>query len=57
MGFRFPPCILQEKRFSLDQYEISQYFPLGFVVPAMLKLFGELFGLIFVEIQDEEDRT
>jgi metallopeptidase MepB len=37
--------------------EISQYFPLRFAVSAMLRLFGELFGLVFVEVQDEEDRA
>ena len=34
--FPFYLRILQEKRFSLDQYEISQYFPLHFAVSAML---------------------
>lgn len=49
--------VLMERKYSLDQLEISQYFPLQFAAWAMLRLFGELFGLVFVEIQDEEDRA
>jgi metallopeptidase MepB len=49
--------IMKKKYYSVDDLEISQYFPLQFAVSAMLKLFGELFGLVFVEIQDEKDRA
>jgi metallopeptidase MepB len=49
--------ILREKKYSVDQLEISQYFPLHFTVSAMLKIFGELFGLVFVEVQDVNDRA
>jgi metallopeptidase MepB len=49
--------ILKEKKYFVDPLEISQYFPLRFTVSAMLKLFGELFKLVFVDVQDENDRA
>jgi metallopeptidase MepB len=46
--------LLKEQKYSVDQIEVSQYFPLQYAVSEMLKLFGELFGLVFVEIKGED---
>src|SRR3569833_47957 len=49
--------VLKEKKYNVDQLEIAQYFSLGHSVQTMLDLFGELFGLVFIKVQDDEDRA
>lgn len=49
--------LLKEKEYSVDQLKISEYFPLQATVAAMLKLFGKLFGFVFVDLQDEVERA
>lgn len=47
---RFYDRMMEEKDYSLDQQRISEYFPLQTTIEGMLKIFEELFGLVFVEI-------
>ncbi|ODH13828.1 hypothetical protein ACO22_06868 [Paracoccidioides brasiliensis] len=51
---RFYDRMMLEKNFSLDQQLIAEYFPLQTTIQGMLKIFEELFGLVFVEITGEE---
>jgi metallopeptidase MepB len=48
--------ILKEQKYNIDQLKVAEYFPLHKTISGMLRLFGHLFGLIFIEIKDEEDR-
>lgn len=48
--------IQKEKEFNIDEIAISQYFPVDTTFKGMLKIFEEIFGLVFVEIK-EEDRS
>lgn len=54
---RFYDRMMVEKDYSLDQQLISEYFPLQTTIQGMLKIFEELFGLVFVEIigSDRDD--
>jgi metallopeptidase MepB len=47
---RFYDRMMEEKDYSLDQQLIAEYFPLQTTIEGMLKIFEELFGLVFVEI-------
>lgn len=51
---RFYDRIMLEKQYSLDQQLIAEYFPLQTTIRGMLHIFEELFGLVFVEIIEEE---
>ncbi|PLN85016.1 metallopeptidase MepB [Aspergillus taichungensis] len=51
---RFYDRLMLEKNFSLDQQLIAEYFPLQTTIAGMLKIFEELFGLVFVEITGED---
>jgi metallopeptidase MepB len=51
---RFYDRLMLEKNFSLDHQLISEYFPLQTTIRGMLRIFEELFGLVFVEIAGEE---
>jgi metallopeptidase MepB len=51
---RYYDRLLLEKDFSLDQQVIAEYFPLQTTIQGMLKIFEELFGLVFVEIIGED---
>lgn len=42
--------LLLERDYSLDQQKIAEYFPLQTSIRGMLRIFEELFGLVFVEI-------
>jgi metallopeptidase MepB len=48
--------LLQEQQYSVDHIKLSEYFPLQPTIAAMLRLFGDLFGFVFVEIKGD-DRT
>ena len=54
---RFYDRVMVEKEYSIDENKIAEYFPLQSTVQGMLKIFEELFGLVFVEIVGEEDRA
>ncbi|KAL3462218.1 peptidase family M3-domain-containing protein [Aspergillus heterothallicus] len=47
---RFYDRLMLEKDYSLDQQLIAEYFPLQNTINGMLRIFEELFGLVFVEI-------
>ena len=49
--------LFKEKKYAVDNLKIAEYFPLHPVVTAMLKLFGDLFGFVFIELKDDEDRA
>jgi metallopeptidase MepB len=51
---RYYDRLMLEQDFALDQEKIAEYFPLSSTVRAMLHIFEELFGLVFVEITGEE---
>jgi len=48
--------VMKEKEYSVDEVEISQYFPVESTFAGMLKIFEEIFGFAFVELK-EEDRA
>ena len=48
--------LLKEKQFSIDETKISQYYPVESTFTGMLKIFEEIFDLVFVELK-EEDRA
>jgi metallopeptidase MepB len=47
---RFYDRMMEEKDYQLDQQLISEYFPLQTTIQGMLRIFEQLFGLVFVEI-------
>jgi metallopeptidase MepB len=51
---RYYDRVMLEQDFSLDQQVIAEYFPLQTTIQGMLKIFEELFGLVFVEIIGED---
>ncbi|KAE8359758.1 peptidase family M3-domain-containing protein [Aspergillus caelatus] len=51
---RFYDRLMLEKNYSLDQQQIAEYFPLQTTIEGMLKIFEELFGLVFVEITGDD---
>ncbi|GES64018.1 metallopeptidase MepB [Aspergillus terreus] len=51
---RFYDRLMLEKDYSLDQQQIAEYFPLQTTIEGMLKIFEELFGLVFVEITGDD---
>lgn len=51
---RFYNRMLLEQDYQLDAQKIAEYFPLQTTVHGMLEIFEQLFGLVFVEITDED---
>ncbi|KAH8680708.1 peptidase family M3 [Xylariales sp. PMI_506] len=51
---RFYDRVMVEEEYSIDETKIAEYFPLQNTVQAMLKIFEELFGFVFVELGQEE---
>ena len=51
---RFYDRMLLEQDYQLDAQKIAEYFPLQTTVHGMLEIFEQLFGLVFVEITDED---
>jgi metallopeptidase MepB len=51
---RYYDRLMLEKDFSLDQEIVAEYFPLQTSIQGMLKIFEELFGMVFVEIVGED---
>ncbi|OJJ42706.1 hypothetical protein ASPZODRAFT_104793 [Penicilliopsis zonata CBS 506.65] len=47
---RFYDRLMLEKDYQLDHQLIAEYFPLSTTIEGMLKIFEELFGLVFVEV-------
>ncbi|KAK0631295.1 hypothetical protein B0T14DRAFT_489880 [Immersiella caudata] len=48
--------LLANGKFDVDYDKISEYYPLNQVVPRMLATFGRLLGLVFVELEGDEER-
>jgi metallopeptidase MepB len=42
--------LMIEKDYEIDQYKVSEYFPVQSTVAAMLHIFEELLGFVFVEL-------
>ncbi|PVH91384.1 metallopeptidase MepB [Periconia macrospinosa] len=51
---RYYDRLMLEKDYSLDRQIISEYFPLSTTIQGMLKIFEELFGMVFIEIVGED---
>lgn len=51
---RFYDRMMQEQDYQLDQNLISEWFPLQSTIEGMLKIFEELFGLVFVEVTGKD---
>jgi metallopeptidase MepB len=51
---RFYDRMMIEKEFSIDENKIAEYFPLQSTVRSMLRIFEELFGLVFVELGPDD---
>lgn len=51
---RFYDRLMVEKDYSLDHQLIAEYFPLQNTIDGMLKIFEQLFGLVFVEITGKD---
>ena len=51
---RFYDRVMVEKDYSVDQNLIAEYFPLGPTIEGMLRIFEELFGLSFVEVEGND---
>lgn len=51
---RFYDRLMLEKEYSLDHQLIAEYFPLQSTIQGMLKIFEELFGLVFVEVTGDD---
>ncbi|KAK1590128.1 metallopeptidase MepB [Colletotrichum navitas] len=49
--------LLSHERYSVDQEQIAEYFPLQPTVEGMLRIFEHLFGMVFHEIRGEERDT
>ncbi|EFY98196.1 peptidase M3 family protein [Metarhizium robertsii] len=46
--------IMKEKEYSVDEAEISQYFPVDSTYQGMIKIFEQIFGFVFVELSKED---
>ena len=51
---RFYDRMMQEQDYQLDHNLISEWFPLQSTIEGMLKIFEELFGLVFVEVTGKD---
>lgn len=51
---RYYDTLMLEKDYSLDQQKVAEYFPLSVAIRGMLRIFEEIFGMVFVEITGEE---
>jgi len=51
---RFYDRLMIEQEYTIDEQKIAEYFPIQSTIAGMLKIFEELFGLVFIEIEGEE---
>ncbi|KAI0161064.1 Metalloprotease [Hypoxylon sp. FL1284] len=51
---RFYDRMMVEQEYSIDETKIAEYFPLQSTVRSMLRIFEELFGLVFIELDPSE---
>ncbi|KAG5950052.1 hypothetical protein E4U53_005523 [Claviceps sorghi] len=54
--YSFYSQIMKKKEYSIDETEVSQYFPVESTYQRMLKIFEKIFGFVFVELS-KEDRS
>lgn len=45
---------IKEQEYSVDENEVSQYFPIGPTFAGMLKIFEDILGFVFVEVKKED---
>lgn len=48
--------LLVKTKYKIDYERIREYFPLDETVSRMLRMFGQLLGLVFVELRDDQER-
>jgi len=48
--------LLVKKKYNVDHQKIAEYFPVHKTMSGMLRIFGQLLGLVFVELTSDEDR-
>ncbi|GAO13213.1 hypothetical protein UVI_02025620 [Ustilaginoidea virens] len=46
--------IVKEKEYSVDEADISQYFPVQSTYQGMIKIFEQIFGFVFVELGSQD---
>lgn len=51
---KFYDRLMIEKEYSIDETKIAEYFPISSTISGMLKIFEELLGFAFVELQAED---
>ncbi|KAI0484846.1 Metalloprotease [Xylariaceae sp. FL0804] len=51
---RFYDRLMVETEYSIDETKIAEYFPVQSSIQGMLHIFEEIFGLVFVELGQEE---
>ncbi|KAL2760251.1 hypothetical protein ACRALDRAFT_1046528 [Sodiomyces alcalophilus JCM 7366] len=51
---KFYDRLMIEKEYSIDETKIAEYFPISSTISGMLKIFEELLGFVFVELQAED---
>ncbi|KAM7197285.1 hypothetical protein V8F33_005713 [Rhypophila sp. PSN 637] len=51
---RFYDRLLVEKEYSIDENAVAEYFPIQDTIAGMLKIFEEIFGLVFVQLSPED---
>ncbi|KAK4188731.1 Saccharolysin [Podospora australis] len=51
---RYYDRLMVEQEYQIDENAIAEYFPLTSTVAGMLRIFEELFGLVFVELTPED---
>ena len=54
---RFYDRMVREREYSIDENEVANYFPLSPTVAGMLNIFENLFGLVFVELDQAARAT
>lgn len=52
---RFYDRLMIEEEYTIDEQKIAEYFPITSTINGMLKIFEDLFGLVFIEL-DGADR-
>lgn len=50
---RFYDRMVREREYSIDENEVANYFPLSSTIAGMLRIFEELLGFVFVELDQE----